>query len=97
MTDRSMRRCTLTAEYAITSQDVRNCVAMQQIRYDCLFQYGIKSEEAFYYVEAKARAENIGVGVENFLYMKGGVLLAKRQFRDNDTSDGSQSHREMMV
>ncbi len=86
-----MRRCTLTTEYAITSQDVRNCVAMQQIRYDCLFQYGIESEEAFYNVEAKARAENIGVGVE------WGVLLAKKRFRDNDTSDGSQSHREMMV
>lgn len=26
-----------------------------------------------------------------------GVLLAKKQFRDNDTSDESQSHREMMV
>ena len=86
-----MCRCTLTTEYAITSQDVRNCVAMQQIRYDGLFRYGIESEEAFYNVEAKARAENISVGVE------WGVLLAKKQFRDNDTSDGSQSHREMMV
>ena len=70
---------------------MRNCGATQQIRYDCLFRYGIESEEAFYNVEAKARAENIGVGVE------WGVLLAKKQFRDNDTSDGSQSHREMMV
>ena len=64
MTDRSMRRCTLTTEYAITSQDVRDCGATQQIRYDCLFWYGIESEEAFYDVEAKVRAKNISVGVE---------------------------------
>ena len=75
-----MRRCTLTTEYAITSQDVRNCVAMQQIRYDCLFQYGIESEEAFYNVEAKARAENIGVGVENFLYRKGEFYWRRSSF-----------------
>ncbi len=61
----------MTTEYTITSQDVRNCVAMQQIRYDCLFQYGIESKETFYYVEEKARAENIDVGVESFLYRKG--------------------------
>lgn len=65
-----MRSCTLTTEYAITSQDVRNCVAMQQIRYDCLFQYGIESEEAFYDVEAKARANNIGVGIEWGVYWR---------------------------
>ena len=47
----------MTTEYTITSQDVRNCVATQQIRYDCLFRYGIESEEAFYDVEAKVRAE----------------------------------------
>ena len=70
-----MRRCTLTTEYVITSQDVRNCVAMQQIRYDCLFQYGIVSEETFYNVEAKARAENIGVGVENFLILGRGSSI----------------------
>ena len=46
----------MTTEYTITSQDVRNCGATQQIRYDCLFRYGIESEEAFYNVEAKARA-----------------------------------------
>lgn len=67
---------------------MRNCVAMQQIRYDCLFQYRIESEEAFYDVEAKTRAKNINVGVE------WGVLLAMRQFCDNDTSGESQSHRE---
>ncbi len=37
--------------------------------------------------------ENISVGVENFLCRKG-ILLAKKQFHDNDTSGGSQSHRE---
>ena len=37
--------------------------------------------------------ENISVGVENFLCRKG-ILLAKKQFRDNDTSGGSQSHRK---
>ncbi len=47
----------MTTEYTITSQDMRNCVATQQIRYDCLFRYGIESEEAFYDVEAKVRAE----------------------------------------
>ena len=36
----------LIAVYAITSQDVRNCLAIQQIRYDCLFQYRIEREEA---------------------------------------------------
>ena len=41
---------------------------MQQIRYDCLFQN--ESKETFYYVEAKARAENIDVEVESFLYRK---------------------------
>ena len=67
---------------------LRDCGATQQIRYDCLFQSGIESEEAFYDVEVKARAKNISVGVEQ------GVLLAKKQFRDNDTSGESQSHRE---
>ena len=56
--------CTLKTEYTIASQDVRNCGAMQQIRHDCLFLYGMKSEEALCNVEAKARAGNIGVGVE---------------------------------
>ena len=50
---------------------------MQQIRYDCLFQYGIESEEAFYNVEAKARAENIGVGVENFLILGRGSSIGE--------------------
>ena len=36
---------------------MRNCGATQQIRYDCLFRYGIENEEAFDDVEAKARAK----------------------------------------
>jgi hypothetical protein len=47
----------LIIEYTITSQDMRNCGATQQIRYDCLFRYGIESEEASDDVEAKARAK----------------------------------------
>ncbi|MDE7179196.1 MAG: hypothetical protein K2O59_15390 [Lachnospiraceae bacterium] len=50
---------------------------MQQIRYDCLSQYGIESEEAFYNVEAKARAENISVGVENFLKLGSGSSIGE--------------------
>ena len=59
---------------------MRNCGATQQIRYDCLFRYGIESEEAFYDVEAKARANTINVGVENFLFRKRGFYWRRSSF-----------------
>ena len=63
---------------------------------------GLKAKKHFMMLKQRYERKNICVGVENFLYRKlliqeRGVLLAMKQFRDNDTSDDSQSHREMMV
>ena len=62
----------------------------------------LKAKKHFMMLKQRYERKNICVGVENFLYRKlliqeRGVLLAMKQFRDNDTSDDSQSHREMMV
>ena len=73
---------------------MRNCGATQQIRYDCLFRYGIESEEASDDVEAKARAKKYQCWSRKLPIQEEGILLAKKQFRDNDTSGESQSHRK---
>jgi len=57
---------------------------------------GLKARKHFMMLKQRHERKNIGVGVENFLSGRG-ILLAMKQFRNNDTSDGSQSHREMMV
>ena len=73
---------------------MRNCGATQQICYDCLFRYGIESEEASDDVEAKARAKKYQCWSRKLPIQEEGILLAKKQFRDNDTSGESQSHRK---
>ena len=51
----------------------------------------LKAKKHFMMLKQRHERKNISVGIE------WGVLLAMKQFRDNDTSDGSQSYREMMV
>ncbi|MEY8423912.1 hypothetical protein AALB52_14470 [Lachnospiraceae bacterium 38-14] len=48
----------------------------------------------FYDVEAKARAKKYQCWSRKLPIQEEGILLAKKQFRDNDTSGESQSHRK---
>ncbi len=59
-----------------TLQDVRNCVATQQIRHD----YLSTNRKGEYINMEEIRARTISAGVEQ------GCFMAKKQFYNNDTS-----------